>query len=902
VRLELRSAAPLTADTKNSDPANSTASSAAKASHTPMMRQYLAIKADHPDSLLFYRMGDFYELFFADAQKAAELLDITLTARGQSAGAPIPMCGVPFHAVDGYLQRLVQRGESVAICEQIGDPATSKGPVERKVQRIVTPGTLTEDALLEANGDSVLAALCKLPRGGSALWGVAYMNIAAGSFWLAEHQSLVDLLGDLARQQPNELLLPSGLIDPSATDNADLAAGLGPYNPREQDLLSFDRQLGEQRLKEHFGTHDLTAFDVADLGPALQAAGAVLQYAQRAYQQSLDHLGELRRERSSQWLELDAQSRRNLELDVRLDGSLDHTLFATLNRCATAMGSRLLKHWLNAPLRDKQQVEARHQAVLELMHAHVVGSLQAPLKAVGDLQRAVTRIALRRASPRDLSRVRQALSQIPELQHALTQTTATLLAQVRDNLPDLTEITALLERAVVDAPPATIRDGGFIAEGFDADLDELLRINTDANTFLAELEARERERTGISTLKVGYNRVHGYYIETSKAATGQMPAEYVRRQTLKNAERFITPELKAFEDKALTAKSRALAREKQLWEGLLDTLNEQAQALAQTATAIAQLDVLACYAERAESLKLICPELTDTPGFNIEDGRHVVVEQISDQPFIANDTRFTAERRMLVITGPNMGGKSTYMRQTALIVLMAYAGCFVPAGRAVLGPVDRIFTRIGASDDLTGGRSTFMVEMTETANILHNATATSLVLLDEIGRGTSTFDGLALAWASAAHLATGSGAFTLFATHYFELTQLATELSAVANVHLAATEHNGSIVFLHNVREGPASQSYGIQVARLAGLPARVLQHAQTLLAELEQRSADAASESPDQGDLFGSRASLPVTPPQPVMSEADLALLEAVKKFDINSSSPLQAFDFLREKLENLE
>ncbi len=864
------------------------------------MRQYLTIKAEHPESLLFYRMGDFYELFFADAQKAAELLDITLTARGQSAGAPIPMCGVPFHAVDGYLQRLVQRGESVAICEQIGDPATSKGPVERKVQRIVTPGTLTEDALLEANGESKLAAVCKLNSGEPELWGVAYMNIAAGSFWVAEHESLVDLLGDLARQHPNELLLPSGLADSQNSERAALVAGLSPYNVREQDLLSFDRELGERRLNQHFGTRDLAAFDVADLGPALQAAGAVLQYAQRAYQQPLDHLNELHRSRSSEWLELDAQSRRNLELDVRLDGSLDNTLFATLNHCSTAMGSRLLKSWLNAPLRDKTRVEARHRAVLELLHAHLVPELQSSLKAVGDLQRAVTRIALRRASPRDLSRVRQALAELPTLHGALTQTTADLLADVRDNLPDLTDLEALLNRAIVEAPPATIRDGGFIAEGYDAELDELLRINTDASDFLKALEQRERERTGINTLKVGYNRVHGYYIETSKAATAEMPAEYVRRQTLKNAERFITPELKDFEDKALTAKSRALAREKKLWEELLDALNRQAQELALTATALAQLDVLACYTVCAESLNLSCPELRDTPGLNIEEGRHIVVEQISDEPFIANDTTFTAERRMLVITGPNMGGKSTYMRQTALIVLMAYAGCFVPASRAQLGPVDRIFTRIGASDDLTGGRSTFMVEMTETANILHNATPASLVLLDEIGRGTSTFDGLALAWASAAHLATGSGAFTLFATHYFELTQLAKELSGVANVHLAATEHNGSIVFLHNVREGPASQSYGIQVARLAGIPGSVLQHAQALLAELEQRSADEANGSPDQGDLFGSRDSLPVSAPQPMLSEADLRLLEALKAFDINSSSPLQAFDFLREILES--
>ncbi len=875
-----------------------------------MMRQYLGIKADHPDSLLFYRMGDFYELFFDDAQKAAELLDITLTARGQSAGAPIPMCGVPFHAVDGYLQRLVQCGESVAICEQIGDPATSKGPVERKVQRIVTPGTLTEEALLDANGDSVLAALCKFAGGNSTLWGVAYMNIAAGRFWLAEHTSTLDLLGDLARQRPNELLLPEGLLD---VDEDDLSkASLDSYNVRSQSLLSFDRQLAETRLNEHFGTHDLSAFDVADLGPAVQAAGAVLQYAQRAYQQSLDHLTELRRERSSEWLELDAQSRRNLELDQRLDGSMEHTLFATLNSCATAMGSRLLRDWLNAPLRDQQSVQARHQAVLELIHSHSVASVQEPLKAVGDLQRAVTRIALRRASPRDLARVRTALEQVPALQGALSQTSTDLLAKVRDGLPDLTDISALLTRGIVDAPPATIRDGGFIAKGFDAELDELLRIDNDASEFLAQLELKERKRTNIATLKVGYNRVHGYYIEITKAAQRdaqgsadnpqELPAEYVRRQTLKNAERFITPELKAFEDKALTAKSRALAREKQLWETLLDRLNERAEDLSKTAKALAELDVLSCYAERAGALNLSCPELTETPGLSIEAGRHPVVEMISEQPFIANDTQFTNDRRMLVITGPNMGGKSTYMRQTALIVLMAYAGCFVPAERAVLGPVDRIFTRIGASDDLTGGRSTFMVEMTETANILHNATSSSLVLLDEIGRGTSTFDGLALAWASAAHLASGSGAFTLFATHYFELTQLANELRSIANVHLAATEHNGSIVFLHNVRAGPASQSYGIQVARLAGLPANVLRHAQALLAELEQRSSESAQHSPDQGDLFGSRDALPVTPPPPELAAEDLELLEAVKNFDINSSSPLQAFDFLRNLTEKTQ
>ena len=862
-----------------------------------MMRQYLAIKAEHPDALLFYRMGDFYELFYGDAQRAAELLEITLTARGQSAGAPIPMCGVPFHAVDGYLQKLVTLGEAVAICEQIGDPATSKGPVERKVQRIVTPGTLTEDALLTAHGDSVLCAICCSAAAQSPTWGAAFLNIAAGRFWVAEHVSIGELLGDIARQQPNEILLPSGLSEPA------LRQGLAERSVREQDLLSFDLDLALARLNEHFGTHDLSAFDVADLQPALQAAGAVLQYAQRAYQQPLTHLADLRRERSSEWLELDAHSRRNLELDTRLDGSTEHTLFATLNHCSTAMGSRLLRGWLHAPLRNSKAVRERHAAVLEVLHGHLQDTLAASLKQVGDLQRAVSRIALRRASPRDLTRVRSALAALPELKQTLAGTSARLLTDTRDRLPDLTELDELLRRALIEAPPVTIRDGGFIAPGFDSQLDDLQRTTTDAASYLNDLETRERQRTGISTLKVGYNRVHGYYIETSRASSrdkeGELPAEYVRRQTLKNAERFITPELKTFEDKALTAKSRALAREKALWEELLDALNARADELAFTAQTLAQLDVLNCFADCAERYRLVCPELTEQPGLTIEEGRHLVVEQLSDAPFIANDTRFTDDRRMLMITGPNMGGKSTYMRQTALIVLMAYAGCFVPASRAVLGPVDRIFTRIGASDDLTGGRSTFMVEMTETANILHNATAESLVLLDEIGRGTSTFDGLALAWASAAHLANSSGAFTLFATHYFELTQLARELSGIANVHLAAAEHNGAIVFLHNVREGPASQSYGIQVARLAGLPAQVLQHAQALLADLEQKSASAAAHSPDQGDLFGavdSVASMPAAPPPPALSAAEEAALQALRDFQIEANSPMQAFDFIRD------
>ncbi|MEM7220042.1 MAG: DNA mismatch repair protein MutS [Pseudomonadota bacterium] len=856
------------------------------AAHTPMMQQYLGVKAEHPEGLLFYRMGDFYELFYADAERASALLEITLTARGQSAGAPIPMCGVPFHSVDGYLQRLVELGETVVICEQVGDPATSKGPVDRQVQRIVTPGTLTEEALLDASGTSLLAAACRL--GGR--YGVAYLDLAAGRFRCAEFDSLTGLTADLHRARPSELLLPEGF-----EEDLEQTLALQTTHLRRLDRLAFDRELAEARLLEQFQVHDLTAFDLADFDAGVRAAGAALQYAQRAYQQPLGQLTALTPERPQSWLELDAATRRNLEIDMRLDGSREHTLCAVLDRCATAMGSRLLRTWLHAPPRDQQIAGARHAAVAELQRSAAGADLVAPLKAIGDLERALSRIALRRASPRDLARVRAALAELGAIATALAPTTAALLGTCRSELPDLNDLASWLRSALVDNPPATIRDGGFIRAGFDAEFDELKRINDDASSFLSDLEARERERTDVANLKVGYNRVHGYFIEIPKATANaaELPAEFVRRQTLKNAERFITPELKKFEDSALTAASRALAREKVLWEALLDGLNARIRELQFTAAALAELDVLVCFAERATRLRLVCPELTTAQGIEIQGGRHVVVESLTSEPFIPNDLTLDADRRMLIVTGPNMGGKSTFMRQTALTVLLAYAGAFVPADRARIGPIDRIFTRIGASDDLAGGRSTFMAEMSETANILHNASAESLVLLDEIGRGTSTFDGLSIAWAAAAHLAAETRAFTLFATHYFELTALSEQYPGVANVHLAAAEHNGSIVFLHDVREGPASQSYGIQVARLAGLPAAVLRAAQTRLMELEQRAAT----DPAQGDLFSAKA-----PPPARSNPTHDAVVEALQGFDLLTNNPLQAFDFIRELQSKLE
>jgi len=807
---------------------------AAGSRHTPMMQQYLRIKGEHPDELLFYRMGDFYELFFDDARRAAELLDITLTARGQSAGEPIPMAGVPYHSADGYLARLVKLGVSVAICEQIGDPATSKGPVERRVQRIVTPGTLTEEALQDSGRDSLLLGVN--PAGDS--FGIAVLNLGRGELSVAELPDAATLHDELARLHPSEILTPGAL--PA------LAAQRTPV--RERDSLEFDAELAMDRLTRHFATRDLSGFGVAADSPVVGAAAAVLGYAQLSQCQDLEYIDRLAPLAEHAVITLDAHSRRNLEIDRRLDGSEEQTLFALLNTCRTPMGARLLRRWLNAPSRDTAAVSERQDAVEALLAGLDLQALRAELAHIGDLERVVSRLALGRASPRDLARLRDAVARFPALTDALAHAAgeAGRLEQVAAGLPPFAADLALLRQSLVEAPPVTIRDGGVIAAGYDARLDELRDLNENASQWLAELEQRERARTGIATLKVGYNRVHGYYIETSRAAGNEVPADYVRRQTLKNAERYITPELKSFEDEALTAQARALKLERQLYDTLVVRLAESAGPLRAAAGAAAELDVLTTFAERARALGFNRPRLTSVPGMQIRQGWHPVVKAGSSAPFVPNDLELDDGRRMLIITGPNMGGKSTYMRQAALLTLLAYTGSYVPAAEARIGPVDRIFTRIGASDDLAGGRSTFMVEMTETANILHNATAQSLVLLDEIGRGTSTYDGLALAWATACHLARRSRAFTLFATHYFELTSLADELPATANVHLAATEHQGRIVFLHSVKPGAASQSYGVQVARLAGVPAAVLEAAQQKLEALERQGADAR-----QPDLF---------------------------------------------------
>jgi DNA mismatch repair protein MutS len=844
--------------------------------HTPMMQQYLRIKAQHPDVLLFYRMGDFYEMFYEDARRAAQILDIALTQRGASAGAPIPMAGVPVATLDTYLARLVRRGESVAICEQRGDPGKNKGPMEREVVRIVTPGTVTDSALLEERRDNLLVSV----YGSHGRFGLAWLDLSSGRFSVMEVAGLAALDAELERLRPAELLAPDG-----AQPSQDRCWRLRP--PWHFELDSAARALTEQ-----FQVRDLAGFGCADKPLAIIAAGGLLAYVRETQKSALPHLRSISTEERDEALIMDPATRRNLELDESLAGAPELTLAGIFDRTATPMGGRTLRRWLHRPLRDHGILRARYQAVSTLLDDARHAALAESLRGIGDLERILARIALRSARPRDLAQLRAALAALPALRRSLDATEAQvrspLLAQLAGELSDHADEHALLARALVDSPPHVLRDGGVICPGYDPELDELRLLGSNTEQFLLDLERRERERTGLSSLKLGFNRVQGFFIEVSRGQAAKVPAEYLRRQTVKSAERFITPELKAFEDKVLGARDRSLAREKELYEGLLDVLIGRLPALQQTTGSIAQVDVLACFAERAATLDCVRPELAEQPMLIIEGGRHPVVEHAGREPFVPNDLRFDESRRMLIITGPNMGGKSTYMRQTALIAILAHAGCFVPAKRAVLGPLDRIFTRIGASDDLAGGRSTFMLEMTETANILNNATDKSLVLMDEVGRGTSTFDGLSLAWACAAFIAAKIRAFTLFATHYFELTSLAGEAPGVVNVHVEAVEHGDKLVFLHSVREGPANQSYGLQVAALAGIPGSVTAQARRYLTELErERDALRTSNSP-QTELPLFVAGGIAAPPVPS------AALEALRAIDPNALSPREALDLL--------
>jgi DNA mismatch repair protein MutS len=845
--------------------------------HTPMMQQYLRLKAQHPDVLLFYRMGDFYELFYDDAKRAARLLDITLTARGQSAGQPIPMAGVPFHSVESYLAKLVRRGESVAICEQIGDPAKAKGPVERQVVRVVTPGTVTDEAFLEERRDTLLAALYHDPGRDGERFGLAWLELSSGRFSVLEAEGSEALTSEIERLRPAELLVPE-----QSQQSSSQLGGTSTFI-RERPPWHFDVQTATRSLCDQFQTRDLTGFGCADRVLAVAAAGCLLQYVRDTQKAALPHLRGLRTEERGESVLLDAATRRNLELSTSLADRPDCTLMAVLDRTATAMGGRELCRWLHRPLRDRHTVELRLHAIGALIDKGLHGALHDALAHVGDVERGLARVALKTARPRDLAQLREALARLPDLQRLLAGLDSPALADLAARAGTYPDIHALLARAIVEQPPPILREGGVIAIGYDAELDELKRISEHSDQYLLDLEARERQRSGIANLRLGYNRVQGYYIEINRSLADRVPPDYHRRQTVKNSERYITPELKEFEDKVLSARDRALAREKQLYDELLEQLIVRLAELQATAAALAALDVLANLAERAVTLRYTAPQLTDEPVLEISEGRHPVVEQFIDQPFVPNDLQLHDGRRILVITGPNMGGKSTYMRQTALIVILARMGSYVPARAARIGPIDRVFTRIGASDDLAGGRSTFMLEMTEAANILNNATAQSLVLMDEIGRGTSTYDGLSLAWACAQHLARSTRAFTLFASHYFELTSLAADLEGCANVHLDATEHGDKLIFLHTVKEGPANQSYGLQVAALAGVPQKVISAARRYLRELERRSAEAHEPRPQQELLL----EVPRDEPEP-------EVVQALRELDPDAMTPKEALDAL--------
>ena len=845
-----------------------------------MMQQYLRVKAQYPDTLLFYRMGDFYELFYDDARRAAALLDITLTARGHSAGEPIPMAGVPVHSVETYLARLVRKGECVAICEQLGDPAKSKGPIDRQVVRVLTPGTVTDDALLDERKDTLLAALaCDAQR-----FGLAWLDLAAGRFSLLQSEGDHALGAELERLQPAELLISEDMLARLAPRSA---ASVRLRPPWHFELSSASRLLTDQ-----LGTLDLKGFGVDELPLAIGAAGALLQYVRDTQKAAVPHIRGITVEERSDALLLDAATRRNLELDASLSGRPEATLLALLDRCATAMGSRELRRWLNRPLRDSLLLRTRYQALAALIDRRRFEALTTDLRAIGDIERVLARVALRSARPRDLAQLRAALAGLPALRRAVALLDSPLLQGLHGRIGEHPEALQLLQRAIAGEPPALLREGDVIAPGYDAALDELRHIATHTDQFLLELERRERERSGIAGLKLGYNRVQGFFIEVSRRDAERVPKDYLRRQTVKSAERFITPELKGFEDRVLSARERALAREKELYESVLTQLTERLGALQSTAGAIAELDALTSLAAQACMLEWTAPELTERPVLTIEGGRHPVVERFLSGAFVPNDLRLDSERRMLIITGPNMGGKSTYMRQAALIVILAHIGSFVPADRAVIGPLDRIFTRIGAADDLAGGRSTFMVEMTEAAYILHNATARSLILMDEIGRGTSTFDGLSLAWAMARHIATRIKAFTLFATHYFELTALAAEVDACVNVHLDATEHGEQVVFMHALKEGPANRSYGLQVAQLAGVPREVISRAREYLAALESQR--------DEQRSPGAQAELPLSPPpRDHRAETLRAALQAVNPDELSPRAALAALYELRALLD---
>lgn len=849
--------------------------------HTPMMQQYLRIKSEYPDMLLFYRMGDFYELFFDDAKHAAQLLDLTLTHRGQSANKPIPMAGVPYHAVENYLARLLKKGESVAICEQIGDPATSKGPVERQVTRILTPGTVTDEALLDAKKDNLLLAIHQEKQ----KIGLSWVELSSGRFHLLELAESNQLSAELTRLQPSELLLEE-------TSSLEASCINFPLKFRPGWEFRFDR--AKKLLCEQFAVADLSAFGEQENPTALTAAGALLAYLHTTQKQALPHLTTLTLEQAHDYLQLDAATQKHLELFESIRGQQENSLLSILDTTASTMGSRLLKRWLARPLRRHSPIQARQQAIEEIIHLQNDASIHQLLRQTSDVERIVSRIALKSARPRDLVALCHTLALLPELNALIAKNQSALMMQLKNPIKPLPELHQLLTSAIIDNPPLLIRDGGVIALGFDEALDELRMLSTRANEKLIHLEQEEKQRTNLSTLKFGFNNVQGYYIELSKNQAEKVPSHYIRKQTLKNVERYITPELKQFEEKVLSAQVKALAREKWLYDNLLIEIQQYLGELTQLAQAIAQLDVLATLAERAQSFNWCCPQLISESQISIGGGRHPVIEHLLQERFIANELHLEPSQNILLITGPNMGGKSTYMRQTALIVLLAHIGSFVPASSVILGPIDRIFTRIGASDDLASGRSTFMVEMIETAHILRHATQESLVLIDEIGRGTSTYDGMALAFATCAYLAKTIKAYTLFSTHYFELTLLPQKWPCIRNIHLQASLDSGRIIFLYRVEPGPANRSYGLEVAELAGIPPEVLKIAHDHLNHLnhstlvEKKSPPEIHTSSDQSLILQELAKID---PDRLTAREALEIIYHLKSIQIKNPREMSSY-----------
>jgi len=834
--------------------------------HTPVMQQFLGFKAEHPDMLLFFRMGDFYELFFDDAEKAARLLNITLTKRGKTGGNAIPMAGVPYHAVDNYLAKLINMGESVVICEQIGDPALSKGPVERKIVRIITPGTITEDVLLNERVANVLLAIYKTKQH----YGLASVEISSGQVAVLEVDITTSLEDIIDQYQPAEILISDDFED-------DNLQSLNKTITKRPDW-HFNKKTAESLIKKQYGIQDLNGFGCQHLSTAISALGCLIQYLNDTQKTLLPHLQSPSINLADDIIQIDAVSRRNLEIESSLAEGKSYSLLNVIDTTSTVMGGRLLRRWLQQPIRNHDVLQCRHDAVEKLLHNRCHSDFHEVMRGICDIERIMSRVALKSARPRDLVQLRDSITLLPQIKDRLAKIDSPRLNGLYQDISLFPELLQYLNKALIDEPPVIIRDGGVIAKGYDRILDELRQLSNDAGQFLTDLEEQEKQRTGIQGLKVGYNRVHGYYIEISRLHSANVPDNYNRRQTLKAAERFITPELKDFENKILSAKEKSLAREKQLYDELLDIIGNYLSELQRCASALAEFDIYLSFAEVAATLNFTAPVLTKENEVIIEAGRHPVVEQIQSAPFIANDLSLDIDTSMLIITGPNMGGKSTYMRQTALIVILAHIGSYVPAAKAVIGPIDRLFTRIGASDDLSSGRSTFMVEMTETANILNNASQNSLVLIDEIGRGTSTYDGLALAWACALHLAKVTQSYTLFATHYFELTALPEHNENVANVHMDVVEHGDEIVLLHSVKQGPANQSYGIQVASLAGIPKTVITAAKKRLHEIESQTPVSNIERP-QTDLFNSDP-----------------ILEKIKMIDPDSTNPKQALALLYE------